>query len=76
MVDVYSRMITAVSVSLENNSVLGFTNCLLNLGEDNKQLCRRYGLELKDGLWDINVLPNRLRSDRGSAYRSTEVKRI
>lgn len=38
MVDVYSRMIAAVSVSLENNSVLGFTNCLLNLGEDNKQL--------------------------------------
>lgn len=76
MVDVYSRMITAVSVSLENNSVLGFTNCLLNLGEDNKQLCRRYGLELKDGLWDINVLPNRLRSDRGSEYRSKEVKRI
>lgn len=38
MVDVYSRMITAVSASLENNSVLGFTNCLLNLGEDNKQL--------------------------------------
>lgn len=76
MVDVYSRMITAVSVSLENNSVLGFTNCLLNLGEDNKQLCRRYGLELKDGLWDINVLSNRLRSDRGSEYRSKEVKRI
>lgn len=76
MVDVYSRMITAVSVSLENNSVLGFTNCLLNLGEDNKQLCRRYGLELKDGLWDINVLPNRLRSDRSSEYRSKEVKRI
>ena len=76
MVDVYSRMITAVSVSLENNSVLGFTNCLLNLGEDNKQLCRRYGLELKDGLWNINVLPNRLRSDRGSEYRSKEVKRI
>lgn len=48
----------------------------MNLGEDNKQLCRRYGLELKDGLWDINVLPNRLRSDRGSEYRSKEVKRI
>lgn len=53
MVDVYSRMIAAVSVSLENNSVLGFTNCLLNLGEDNKQLCRRFGLELNDGLWDM-----------------------
>lgn len=76
MVDVYSRMIAAVSVSLENNSVLGFTNCLLNLGEDNKQLCRRFGLELNDGLWDINVLPNRIRSDRGSEYRSKEVKRI
>ena len=67
---------TAVSVSLENNSVLGFTNCLLNLGEDNKQLCRHFGLELNDGLWDINVLPNRIRSDRGSKYRSKEVKRI
>lgn len=76
MVDIYSRMIAAVSVSLENNSVLGFTNCLLNLGEDNKQLCRRFGLELNDGLWDINVLPNRIRSDRGSEYRSKEVKRI
>lgn len=76
MVDVYSRMITAISVSLDNNSVLGFTNCLLNLGEDNKQLCRRFGLEIKDGLWDINVLPNRIRSDRGVEYRSYEVKRI
>lgn len=73
MVDVYSRMIAAVSVSLENNSVLGFTNCLLNLGEDNKQLCRRFGLELNDDLRDINVLPNRIRSDRGSEYRSKEV---
>lgn len=76
MVDVYSRMITAISVSLDNNSVLGFTNCLLNLGEDNKQLCRRFGLEIKEGLWDINVLPNRIRSDRGVEYRSYEVKRI
>lgn len=33
-------------------------------------------MELKHGLWDINVLPNRLRSDRGSEYRSKEVKRI
>ena len=76
MVDVYSRMIAAISVSLENNSILGFTNCLLNLGEDNKELCRRFGLEIKDGLWDINVIPNKLRCDRGAEYRSKEVKRI
>ena len=75
MVDVYSRMITAVSVSLENNSVLGFTNCLLNLGEDNNSVAA-LRLGAKNGLWDINVLPNRLRSDRGSEYRSKEVKRI
>lgn len=37
---------------------------------------RRFGMELNDGLWDINVLPNRIRSDRGSEYRSKEVKRI
>ena len=76
MIDIYSRMIIAVSVSLENNSVLGLTNCLINLAEDNKSLCRRFGLELKDGLWDINIIPNKIRSDRGSEYRSKEAKRI
>lgn len=76
MIDIYSRMIIAVSVSLENNSVLGLTNCLINLAEDNKALCRRFGLELKDGLWDINIIPNKIRSDRGSEYRSKEAKRI
>lgn len=76
MIDIYSRMIIAVSVSLENNSILGLTNCLINLAEDNKALCRRFGLELKDGLWDINIIPNKIRSDRGSEYRSKEAKRI
>lgn len=76
MIDIYSRMIIAVSVSLENNSVLGLTNCLINLAEDNKALCRRFGLELKDGLWGINIIPNKIRSDRGSEYRSKEAKRI
>lgn len=76
MIDIYSRMIIAVSVSLENNSILGLTNCLINLAEDNKMLCHRFGLELKNGLWDINIIPNKIRSDRGSEYRSKEAKRI
>lgn len=76
MIDVYSRMIVAVSVSLENNSILGFTNCLINLAEDKKSLCKKYGLEIKDGLWDVNIYPNKIRTDRGSEYRSKEVKRI
>lgn len=41
MIDVYSRKIIAISVSLENNSVLGLTNCLINLAEDNYELCKR-----------------------------------
>lgn len=76
MIDVYSRMIVAVSVSLENNSILGFTNCLINLAEDNRKLCKRYGINLREGLWDINMYPNKIRTDRGVEYRSKEAKRI
>ncbi len=76
MIDIYSRMIIAVSVSLENNSVVGLTNCLINLAEDNNKLCSHFGIELKEGLWDINIIPNKIRSDRGSEYRSKEAKRI
>lgn len=76
IIDVYSRYILAVSVSFENNSVLGLTNCLINLAENKREFCKRFGIHLKDGIWDINIIPNRVRSDRGSEYRSKEAKRI
>lgn len=77
LVDVYSRAIVAISVSFENNSVLGLTNCLMNLGEDKKEFCERYGIkDIDDSQWPSNFIPNRIRVDRGSDFVSKEAERI
>ena len=76
MVDVYTRAIVAFSVSFENNSVLGLTNCLLNLSDDKVDLGRRYGIETSKDQWIPGFIPKRIRCDRGSEYRSNEAERI
>lgn len=76
MIDVYTRLIIAVSVSFDNNSVLGLTNCLMNLTEDKVELCRRYGIQIAPDVWPSGFIPRTIRADRGSEYRSKEAKRI
>lgn len=76
LIDVYSRAILAVSVSLENNSYKGITNCLLNLIEDKKELCKKYNIAISDSVWVDHFLPNRIRSDYGSEYISYEFERV
>ena len=76
MIDVYSRMIIAVSVSLDNNSYVGLTNCLMNLAEDKEEFCTRYGIKPEKAAWISNIYPNRLRSDRGSEYRSKQCRQL
>lgn len=77
LIDVYSRAIVAISVSFENNSVLGMTNCLINLGEDKEDFCSRYGItNIDSSKWPSNFIPNRIRVDRGSDFISKEAERI
>ena len=77
LIDVYSRAIVAISVSFENNSVLGMTNCLMNLGEDKEEFCQRYGItDIDVTKWPSNFIPNRIRVDRGSDFISKEAERI
>ena len=76
MVDVYTRLIIAVSVAFDNNSVLGMTNCLMNLAEDKVELCQRYGIQIAPDVWPFGFIPRTIRADRGSEYRSKEAKRI
>lgn len=77
MVDVYSRIILAVSVAFDNNSMLGLTNLFLNLADDKQKYCERYGIsyENKD-IWPSNIIPNRVRVDKGAEFRSKEFERI
>lgn len=80
MIDVWTRLILAVSVALDNNSVVGCTNCFANLVEDKKALVAEYcGTSVDfdiDRLWPSGVYPNRIRYDHGSDFVSNEVTRI
>lgn len=77
MVDVYSRIILAMSVAFDNNSMLGLTSLFLNLADDKQKYCEKYGIgyENKD-IWPSNIIPNRVRVDRGAEFRSKEFERI
>lgn len=77
MIDVYSRVIVAVGVSFDNNSNIGFTNCMLNLAEDKLKYAAEYGVKIdSERLWPSRCIPNRLRVDRGAEFRGIQVERI
>lgn len=77
LIDVYSHVITAISIGFENNSILGMTNCFMNLCDDKTEYCKKYGfLNIDIKLWPSNVLPNRIRVDRGSDFVSKDAERI
>lgn len=77
MIDVYTRVIVAMSVAFDNNSVLGVTNLFLNLADDKQEYCNRYGMGFENpALWPSNVIPRRLRVDRGSEFKSKAFDRI
>lgn len=70
MIDVYTKMILAISVALHNNSYIGLTNLFLNLMEDKKEFCKKFGINLPDGVWMSCIIPRRIRFDRGADMRS------
>ena len=76
MIDVASRVILAVSVSFENNSFLGITNLLLNLSDDKVEYCRQYGIDIDPALWPSNIIPKRIRFDRGAENTSHKLEEV
>ncbi len=77
MVDVYSRIILAMSVAFDNNSMLGLSSLFLNLADDKQEYCARYGIQYENSkIWPSNIIPNRVRCDRGAEFRSKEFERI
>jgi hypothetical protein len=78
MRDCITHAIVAVSVSFENNSVLGITNLLLNLADDKTELCRKLGLEVEniDMVWPSHFIPSNVYFDQGSDFKSNKIKDI
>lgn len=77
MIDVRTRVILAISVAFENNSILGVTNLLMNLADDKHEYCRRYGITLTDSMfWPSNIIPRRIRFDRGAECTSKKLETV
>lgn len=76
MLDVYTRSIIAVSIAFDNNSNLALTNLFLNLGDDKVKYCKRYGIDITSDMWKSNIIPNRIRCDRGCDFKSKEFEKI
>lgn len=71
MTDLYSHCITAFSVGFENNSLQGFTDCLMNLFEDKEVLLREKGIKNADiSCIPPSFVPEELWCDRGAEYKS------
>lgn len=70
MVDIFTRMILAISVSFDNNSMVALTNLFLNLSDDKIELCKKYGFEIEDNAWISGIIPRHVRVDRGADFRS------
>ena len=77
MIDVYSRIILAASIAFDNNSILGLTSLFLNLADNKQEYCKRYGISYEnDKIWPSNIIPKRVRVDRGAEFRGKEFERI
>lgn len=74
--DVYTKGIVAVSVAFDNNSMIGLTNCFLNLIDDKVELCKKYGIDMDPAFWPSGYLPHKITSDRGSEYLSNACEEI
>lgn len=76
MLDVYTRMILAMNVSLHNNAMLALTNLFLNLSDDKYEFCAKYNHLINDHAWLSGIIPRRIRVDRGADFNSNQFGRV
>lgn len=78
MIDSFSRMIVAVSISFDRDSVIGLTNLLLNLAEDPEALLAQTGMKVDQGYVPMvsGYLPDVIRVDNGSDFISDDIQEM
>ena len=66
VIDVYSRMIVGMNVTVENfNSYEGVKGALINSMTSKKKYCRKNGIEISEDEWNVSSIPKRILADRG-----------
>ncbi|SDP35804.1 Mu transposase C-terminal domain-containing protein [Clostridium gasigenes] len=65
-INVYSRLIVSVNVTIEPfNSYTGMQTLLVNAFTDKVKYCKSFGIDIKQEEWDVKCIPNRILTDRG-----------
>lgn len=65
IIDVFSRLVTGISVGLEGPSWLGAMMALDNMVTDKVEFCRSYGIEITEEQWPAKHIPDIIIADRG-----------
>lgn len=77
VVDIFSRCIVGINVSIENMSGESLRVALANTFENKKDWCKRtLEMEISDKDWPIHYLPHTLLADRGSELISNSLTNI
>ena len=65
VIDVFSRMVTGMSVGIEGPSWMGMAGAIANMAADKVSYCKEYGIEITESEWPCRHVPSVLRGDRG-----------
>lgn len=77
MRDVYSKLILAMSLGLTKNSREALFKLFANLAANKTLFCERYGIMgVTSEMWPSNIIPQRIRCDRGADFVSYEFSRV
>lgn len=64
-IDRFSRLVTGVYVTFENNSYTSAAMCLLNAASEKVSFCKKYDIEIDESMWPVKHLPDCILADRG-----------
>lgn len=66
VMDVFSRCVVGINISLEGPSWIGASIALINAASDKVSFCRKYGIEIGNDEWNYcSTLPEAIIADRG-----------
>lgn len=65
VIDVFTRMVCGVSVTLRQPSFISAAMAILNTSQDKKKFCEEFGIEITQSEWPCKNLPMSFLGDRG-----------
>lgn len=74
-IDVYSGMCCGYSLGWEGG-MYSLRSLMINIVENKKEYCKKFGIEISEEDWNCNQLPGTLITDKGSEYASENFEQL